>query len=345
MKSLLQRLLHGDVSETAWRRFVLGVLAVFGGGISVIYAALIVLDPYDTGRFPTFMPAGITDEHAQINIASRGRNPSFNAAVFGNSHGQLLNPNSLSVETGFKFLQMTSPGTGPREHMAFVRYFYRHHPDMKAAVLAVDERWCTHNPALPSLYEFSPWLYESNFQYLTHFLSTRAIALARKRVEMALGKIPPHDPAGFLDYETGRRWTFSATDNKPPRAIANPSADVNRFFPALDAFDKLLAELPASLPIVMVMPPQSSLLLPESGTAAANELAACKTELAKRISGRPRSGFLDYLVDGPIARDPANFMDFDHYRLHIARQIEARIARILKGDVLSPEDVALSPGK
>jgi hypothetical protein len=341
---LLQHLLRSNVGEAAWRRFVFVVLTVFGGGIVFIYVALLVLDPYDTGRFPTFMPPGIPDEHAQINIASRGRNPSFNAAVFGNSHGQLLNPSTLSAATGMKFMQMTSPGTGPREHMSFIRYFYRHHADMKAAVLAIDERWCTHDPALPSLYEFSPWLYEGNFQYLKHLLSTRAIALARKRVMMALGRIAAHNPAGFLDYETGRPWTFRVTDNQPPRGIANSDA-VNRFFPALDAFDKLLAELPAALPIVIVMPPQSSVMLPQSGTAAANELAACKKAIAQRVAGRPRSAYFDYLVDGPIARDPANFMDFDHYRLHIARQIEARIARILNGQIVSPQEAALSSGK
>ena len=321
---------RGAADDAAWRRFAVWLLTVFGGGIAIIYLALIVIDPYDTGRFPTFMPAGIPDEHQQVNSASRGRNPAFNAAIFGNSHGQLLSPQRLSAQTGMRFVQMTSPGSGPREQLTFMRYFLRHHPDTQGIVLAADERWCTHDAALPALFQFSPWLYESNFQYLTHILSTRAIVAARKRVMMALGKLPAYDPAGYWDYETGKPWNFHpGTDDKPLRAI-DTSTDVNRFFPALEALDTFTATLPASLPIVIVMPPQSSQMLPETGTVAANELAVCKEAIARRVQERGRGVFLDYLVDGPRARDPQNFMDRDHYRLPIAREIETAIASALR---------------
>jgi len=323
----IEKRVHGDNAE--WRRFVLTFLAVFGGGLAVIYVALVVIDPYDTGRFPTFMPPGIPDEHQDVNSASRGRNPAFNAAIFGNSHGQLLSPQRLSAATGLRFVQMTSPGSGPREHMTFMRYFIAHHPDLKAIVLAVDRRWCTHDPALPALFHFSPWLYEGDGAYLLHILSSRAIVAARRRVMMALGRLPAYDPAGYWDYETGRPWTFHPPHgDEPPRGVATaPSADP--VFPALDAFDGILGRLPRTVPVVIVMPPQYYLMLPESGSAAANDLAACKAALAARLAGRPRSAFIDYLVDGPLARNNENFMDMDHYRLPIAREIEARIAGVL----------------
>jgi hypothetical protein len=245
----------------------------------------------------------------------------------------LLSPERLSTATGMRFIQMTSPGSGPREQMTFMRYFLRNHPDIKGIVLTMDERWCTHNAALPALFQFSPWLFEDNFSYLANILSTRSIVAARKRIMMALGKVPAQEPAGYADYETGRPWTYrsdvSDVDDKPTRALAG-STDVNRFFPALEAFDTLTATLPPSLPLVVVMPPQSSVMLPESGTTAANELAACKAEIARRISARGHGAFLDYLIDGPIARDPRNFMDRDHYRLNIAHQLEAAIAQALR---------------
>ena len=321
---------RGATDEAAWRRFAIWVLAIFGGGIAAIYLALIIIDPYDTGRFPTFMPTGIPDEHQQVNSASRGRNPAFNAAVFGNSHGQLLSPARLSAATGMHFTQMTSPGSGPREQMTFMRYFLRHHAAVQGIVIAMDERWCTRDAALPPMFQFSPWLFEDNFSYLANILSTRSIVAARKRIMMVLGKMPAQDPAGYADYETGRPWTYHpALDDEPVRALAN-SSDVNRFFPAFEAFDKIIATLPPSLPLVVVMPPQSSVILPESGTPAANELAACKTEISRRIRARNHGHFLDYLIDGELARDPRNFMDNDHYRLSIAFEIEAAIAQALR---------------
>jgi hypothetical protein len=49
---------------------------------------------------------------------------------------------------------------------------------------------------------------------------------------------------------------------------------------------------------------------------------------ARRL-GRRSSPLLDYLVDGPISRDPENFMNLVHYRLNIARLIEGSAATAL----------------
>jgi hypothetical protein len=91
----------------------------------------------------------------------------------------------------------------------------------------------------------------------------------------------------------------------------------------------VLAELPPQAGVVIVMPPVHQTILPRPGTQIAADLPACKTALERRVAGRPRSGFLDYLVDGPISRDAENFMDQQHYRMNIARLIESRIAAVL----------------
>jgi len=103
----------------------------------------------------------------------------------------------------------------------------------------------------------------------------------------------------------------------------------NRFFPAIDALDATLAGLPKTLPFVIVMAPQYYLMLPESGSTLANEMAACKSALAERVAGRTRSGFLDFLRDTATARNPENFMDAEHYRHDVARFLEGQIAQVL----------------
>ena len=77
-----------------------------------------------------------------------------------------------------------------------------------------------------------------------------------------------------------------------------------------------------------MFPPVYYTALPRPSTQAAADLPACKAELARRL-GRERSAVLDYLIDGPISRDPKNFMDPVHYRLNIARVIESGIATVL----------------
>src|SRR4051812_8478462 len=92
--SLLSRWSAGGakIDDRVWRRFAVTFLATFAVGLSLIYTALVAIDPFDTGRIPTFMPPGTPSDQQQVNSASRARDPKFNAAIFGNSHGQLLSP-------------------------------------------------------------------------------------------------------------------------------------------------------------------------------------------------------------------------------------------------------------
>ena len=93
------------IGDAAWRRFVMTFVLVFGGGLTLLCILIIAIDPYDSGRFPTFMPAGVSDENQQTANASDGRNPRFNAAVFGNSHGMLLSPARLANLTSLPFVE------------------------------------------------------------------------------------------------------------------------------------------------------------------------------------------------------------------------------------------------
>jgi hypothetical protein len=336
-----------SVGDTAWRRFVLTFLLVFGGGLAALYVLIIAVDPYDTGRFPTFMPAGVSDENQQTANASNGRNPVFDAAIFGNSHGMLLSPARLGKLTGLTFVQMTSPGSGPREQMLLMHWFMRHHAQIKAVVLTADQTWCTRDPAIPMLYEFPPWLYgESDLDYLAHMLNTRSLSAGYRRILIALGYLKPSDPDGYRDYEFGRTWNFRPApppggtlapilSDDPVRSV--PAADSHtRSFPALAALDPILAKLPHDTPVVVVMPPQFYTLLPRAGSREAAEFAVCKTEIAARATARARGGFFDYLNDTPAARNPENFMDPEHYRSNIAREIEADIAGVINGEKPRP---------
>jgi hypothetical protein len=315
--------------EHAWRRCAIAFLAVFFGGLGSIYAFLVVVDPYDTGRFPTpllpgvFAGQGLFETGQRTGNASRGRDPRFNAAIFGDSRAQLLDPAKLSEATGLSFVQLTTPGSGPKEQTALMRYFLRLHPGAEAMVLGADERWCDHDPSLPLTHPFPFWLYRGDLEYLTHLLSSRALNDAKTRIKLTMGLVPPADLRGYVDYETGHVWNF----HPPIRPDIGPAvaATPNTYFPALEKFDLLLSELPPQTKFVIMMPPVYYTALPAPGTQAAADLSACKVELARRL-GRQGNAFLDYLVDGPISRDPENFMDPMHYRLNIARVIEARIA-------------------
>jgi hypothetical protein len=313
----------------AWRRFALLFLAFFGGALGLIYVGLIVIDPYDTGRFPTFMKPGVIDSGQRTSNASHGRDPRFDAAVTGNSRGQMLDPAKLSEQTGLSFVQLTTPAAGPREQMAMLRYFLSHHKKVDALVLNVDERWCTHDPSLPIILPFPFWLYRGDLEYLANLLSTRAITFAARRIKMELGLVEPDDARGYQDYETGHVRNFRPRKVPRPKKPAVPALGLP--FPAFDVLDPVLAELSPATKVVFLMSPVHQEWLDDLDPQMAAELPGCKAEFARRAAARPHTAFLDYLVEGPISHDPESFMDTQHFRLNVARILEAHIAQVLNG--------------
>ena len=281
-------------------------------------------------RFPALPIAGVADDTQRTANVSLGRSAKFDAAIFGNSHGQLLDPERLSQATNLSFVQLTIPGAKAPEQIATLQWFIHHHSRIGAIVLAADNRWCEEDPQ--PWHDFPFWLYgESNLTYLVHLLSTRPLTAAYRRLRFALGLMPPSHPRGYDDYEIGLSKNYTFTLPPVPSleeyllASSVPLGD--RPFPAIDRLAAELARLPADARIVILLPPRHYSELPVHADAAA-VLRECKARLARLVAKSPRRGFLDFLVDSPMTRDPGNFDDTEHYRAHIARQIEAEIARI-----------------
>jgi hypothetical protein len=100
-------------------------------------------------------------------------------------------------------------------------------------------------------------------------------------------------------------------------------------FAGFSLLDKVLAKLPSTTKVVFLMSPVYQVWLDELDPQIAADLPRCKAEVARRADARPNTTFLDYYVEGPISHDSENFMDTQHFRLNIARLLEARIAEVL----------------
>jgi hypothetical protein len=303
--------------DRVWRRFALTFLGLFGGGVGLLYVALLVIDPYDTGRFPTFMKTGVVD-----------------AAVIGNSRGQMLDPAKLSALTGMDFVQLTTPASGPVEQMTMLRYFMQYHRRIDAIILTIDERWCGHDQSLPIILPFPFWLYRGNLDYLEHLFSARALTFAARRIKMELGLVPADDARGYQDYETGRYRNFRPG---PLQHVGPPVvAPLETPFAGFELLDPVLAGLPVTTHAVFLMSPvHQEFLDHELDPQMIADLPRCKAEVAERAAARLNTNFLDYFHESAISHDAENFMDTQHFRLNIARLLEARIAEVLNGDVKS----------
>jgi hypothetical protein len=324
------RLLKSDDARD-WRRF----LKLFGIMLIALPAALfllvLLLDPFDSGRLTNYSVLGVVDESPRTANVSRGRDPSFNSAVIGNSRGQMLDPERLSHDTGLSFVQLTIPGTGPREQLTVLHWFVRNHREMGAIVLVADPVWCTRDLALPLQTPFPFWLYsDDTSEYLSNIFETRSLTHAWRRTLLWLGLRKRSRADGYWDYEVGRTQAYRPTipiDFTPASLSARPPEES---FPANERLRIALADLAADVPVAIVVPPTFYSELPAIGTPGADRLAQCKGSLSELARGRSRGAFLDFDIDGEIARNPENFWDMMHYTSTVARRMETLIASSLR---------------
>ena len=315
---------------SAWGRWLATFLGAFVFGAALVFALVLVIDPYDSGRVGLLGIKGVDDASPRTANASRARDQQFDSAIIGNSTGQLIKPSELSRLTGLRFVQLTVPGTGPREQLAVMDFFVRQHAKVGALVVVADESWCSRDPALPQQHPFPYWLYgESNVDFLGRLFSSRALSLTWRRILVGLGLRQRSAPDGYWDYEALGPREFQPVIL--PRDDGRPApAKVSEDFPGVALLDAAVKKLPADLPVVLFVPPAYYTMLPKAGSLAAAEEQACAAALRKVVAGRPHSNFIDYHVDNVLTRDPANFMDFGHYRAPIARRIEQGIAESIR---------------
>lgn len=315
----------------SWRRFALTTVV---GAVALMAAAILLLalsDPYDTGRFSLMPDIGVNDGGPRTADASRGRDKNFNAAIIGNSRGQLLDPRRLSAATGSSFVQLTVPGTGPREQLVMLRWFARHHASIGALALVADQSWCTPDPSLPIINDFPFWLYaDSDLEYLKGLIRSQSFSRAWRRIRLATGRIERSDPAGYWDYQTEMRGTRDPAKLERPFTLQNDGVPADAPLPAIERLRDALAELPSNTPVVILMPPAYHTGLPAPGSVGAARLARCKAALADLAASRPRTALLDFFVDGDIARKADNFLDHIHYIGNVARVLEDAVAEKLR---------------
>lgn len=316
--------------EIGWRRCLVACLGALGVSAFLLFAGLLLIDPYDSGRGWLGIE-GIDDRDTHTATASRARDAQFDSAVIGNSTAQLLNPADLSQSTGLRFVQLYLTGGSPREQLAVLDFFLRHHQRVGALVFVTDPFWCAHNRVEPRPGNFPYWLYGTNsLAYATRLMSRQAIEHAFQRVSIGLDLRKRNPPDGFRSYEDIWPPGHFREINRP-RDPAPAARDADRsFFPEIALLDAAIKKLPADVAVVLVVPPTFATTVAKPGTIAGAEREACNAALARIVAGRLRSNFLNYRIDNSETRDPANFADFIHYQASLASRMTQGIVESIR---------------
>ncbi|WP_183435088.1 hypothetical protein [Methylobacterium sp. R2-1] len=312
------------------RLFVRTVVGLIAGYLAVA----VLIDPYDSGRSTVLSAGAVRPQGPRTAAASRGRDPTFEGAVFGNSHIQLVEPARLTAATGIPFVQLSVPATGPGEQLALLAWFLRHHPAPEAIVLSVDDYWCTDDPALPNDKPFPFWLYSHEpLDYLRGLLRFSVAQEVVGRIGWLFGPRrkratadgwwdyePDYLKLGALDGERFRAARETPVPDTPAAGKAGPD------FPAAERLGTALAALPAETAVVMVFPPVYTAGLPRPDTPRDRAETACRQAMTTAVQRHGRSALVDGRRERPALHDPALFFDQTHYRHALARPLADEIA-------------------
>ena len=219
-------------------------------------------------------------------------------------------------------------------------YFLRHHPGRaRTLVLSMDTSWCHADRYFARdriAHPFPFWLYDGDrLTYASHVITFEAIGLSFRKIMIALGLRPPRARAdGYDNFELGRMWRIDEAWQRlgmDARIVQWMSVDDPArmdSFVAFDALDAFIGGLPPETKVALVFTPYYAGGLPEPGSLTAQRLDACKARAARLAQSRG-AAYLDFMQDNAATRDPANYWDPTHYRSHIAREVEDRIAGAL----------------
>jgi hypothetical protein len=323
-----------------WWRFA----RIFAATVVTLWAALgavlYLIDPFDTGRSPLPLKAGMparafqSPETARLDNASRGRDQAFSGAIIGNSHVQALDPKRLTAATGIPFVALVAQASGPLEQLALLDWFVRHRTKPAALVLGIDGPWCTARAALTNDKPFPFWLYSRwHLAYLAGLMRFSVVTHALpERIAYLLGLRERARPDGYWDYEP--RFAKLGSDGEEQRRkleLPQETAEINRtgLFRAAEALAERLARLPRSTRVVLLRPPVFVTGLSAPGSEAATADQACLAAFSALATRRPNTFLLDWRIDRSEIRDASGFIDHTHYRKNIARLVEADIARLI----------------
>jgi hypothetical protein len=324
---------------TIWNGFTTTLLAAAAVFSFVFVAAAFLLDPYDSGRSPLDLKHGVRPQGARTALASRGRDPQFTGAIFGNSHIQLISPERLREQTGIPFVSLIAPATRPKETLLTIDWFLRHHQEVppKAIVVGVDDFWCTPDPALPNDKPFPFWLLSRSLpEYLSKLMRYDLIEeIPRRIVYLASSKAERARPDGYQDYEARNHGQGHATRpdlrEKLEKPVESGGGNTDGPFPAATALEALMKSAPAQTKLILVRPPVYISGLPRPGTPDFAAEAACLRAYADLAAHRRHTALLNWRLDRPELHDSNLFLDHAHYRQPVARLIEADIAAAIRG--------------
>jgi hypothetical protein len=320
-----------DPVREGWRRFGLWLLLAILGGVGVLYAFVVLVDPWDVLPLSPPLPRVPISSNARFSFPALARSQRFDSVILGTSTARLLQPKQLNPLFDARFANLAMNSATAWEQVQMLGVFLRAHPAPVAVLIDIDISWCggtaerlTSRPFPAWMYTDEPW--RGYREMLTPYAVQEAanqfavlLKFKRRRYGMdGYTSFVPDDSA----YDPGRvdaafaRWGL-------PDASPALVGDVYPL-PALGLLAEALGTIPETTRVVLFFPPIHVEQQGVPGSRAAARWAACKASV-RRLADR-RATVVDLLTANDITTRRSNYWDPLHYRAAVAGTIAARLA-------------------
>lgn len=300
--------------------------------MTVLYAFVVVVDPWDTLPLSPPLPRVPISGNARFSFPALARSPRFDSAIIGTSTARLLQPAHLNPAFNARFVNLAMNSATAWEQTQILDVFLRAHPNPRAVIIDIDATWCGHTAERLTPRPFPDWMYgPTRWPAYGHMLTPFAVQEAANQVSVMLGWkrrrygldgytsfVPPdtaYDPTRVA--AAFARW--SPIDISP----APPDEPID--MPALAMLAPMLRTIPPATRLILFFPPTHIDQHGPPGSRTAARWAACKTAVAE-IAARHGGTVLDFMRTTAVTADRANYWDPLHYREAIAARIAQRLA-------------------
>lgn len=306
------------------------------GAITLAFSAIVVTlyvkDPY--GRAGIRPSSQVPDLGERESMVSRARDPAFDSAIVGNSTSIPMRPEILNKLTDRRFVSLSISGSGAPVALSVARFFLRYHASAQILILALDDTWCRGAQDMAEGRPFPFWLYGNDLDYLAGLYTNASfemlhVALYGKPGGLRSDGYHPYDEA-FIGHHYDN---VDATRGRMDRLTRPTGTSRSRPFTSvpLVLLDELIAATPA-VTFVLFWTPRYIRIIPQPNTPAAEADAVCKQQSAALTEKYANVRLVNWALDRPENRDPANFYEANHYRNELALTIQHEIAQALKNN-------------
>jgi hypothetical protein len=335
------------------RGFLKAFLGTAGGLAALLYAAILLLDPYGNSPIGPSARRPIMDINQRYMYPQIARSKAYDSVVIGTSTSRLLDPAALDAAFGGRFANLAMNAGTAWEQTELAKIYIRHNPAPRMMIFGLDQMWCLTDRTIErtTFRGFPEWMYdEKPLNDLPELFNSKALEIAGRVAAFHFGLLPARIRADGYEIFTPPEHTYdpvrarfhiwrdrpgaTITPVEPPQGLTAREADA-RIFPAVAWLDGLLASLPAETRRMLVYMPLHIAAQPTPGSLVAAEVDLCKARI-DAVARRHGAKVVDFAVDSPVTRQDANYWDPLHYRLPIAVRIIEGMKQAMESGVDDP---------